>query len=94
MLARSEREGCAIGAVAALIVDWQPIRAVLARAAERFGVEIPPWAAPLELETATILDALAARPATERAIAFGAQQMFAQHRGLWSLLEARASARG
>ena len=93
MLAHSEREGCAIGAVAALIVDWGAIRGVLARAAERFGADIAPWAPPLALEAATIVAALAARPATERAIAFGAQQLFAQHRGLWSLLEARASAR-
>jgi len=26
-------------------------------------------------------------------MAFGAQQVFAQHRGLWDLLEARSSAR-
>jgi hypothetical protein len=36
---------------------------------------------------------LAGTPATERAITFGAQQLLAQHRGLWSLLDARASAR-
>jgi hypothetical protein len=29
----------------------------------------------------------------ERAMLFGAQQVFAQHRGLWDLLEARTSAR-
>jgi hypothetical protein len=33
-------------------------------------------------------------PAMERAISFGAQQLFSQHRGLWDLLEARCVARG
>jgi hypothetical protein len=33
-------------------------------------------------------------PAMERAISFGAQQILAQHRGLWDLLEARQLARG
>ncbi|MEX6641314.1 hypothetical protein V2A36_33310, partial [Pseudomonas aeruginosa] len=38
MLARSERRGCATGAVAALLYDWRAIRRVLDVAAERFGV--------------------------------------------------------
>jgi hypothetical protein len=29
----------------------------------------------------------------ERAMSFGAQQLLAQHRGLWDLLEARKAAR-
>ncbi len=32
-------------------------------------------------------------PGVERAMLFGAEQFLAQHRGLWQLLEARASAR-
>ena len=87
MLARSERAGVALGAAAALVGDWQAIRAVLVRAAERFGVELR--AAPA-LDTPTLLDETTA---LERAVGFGAQQLLAQHRGLWSLLEARASAR-
>jgi len=35
----------------------------------------------------------ATSPSVERAIAFGAQQMLVQHRGLWDLLEAREIAR-
>ncbi|WP_419808013.1 DUF6975 family protein [Sphingomonas sp.] len=86
MLARSERTGVALGAAAALIGDWQAIRTVLDCAADRFGVVLP---------TAELFesDALLAQ-APERAAAFGAQQLLAQHRGLWSLLEARSSARG
>ena len=37
--------------------------------------------------------AIEATASVERAMAFGAQQMLAQHRGLWQLLEARATAR-
>ncbi len=94
MLARSERTGCATGAAAALIHDWKAIRCVLDAAAERFGVAMPPSTFPPASETASSIARLGASPSCERAILFGAQQLFAQHRGLWSLLEARASARG
>ncbi len=94
MLARSERTGCATGAAAALVLDWSAIRRVLDAAAERFGVIAPPTTFPPEAETAAAIASLGAKPGCERAILFGAQQLFAQHRGLWSLLEARASARG
>ena len=93
MLARSDRRGCATGAAVALVLDWIAIRAVLERAADRFAVEIPVCRLPIEAETATTVAMLGSTPATERAITFGAQQLLAQHRGLWSLLEARASAR-
>ena len=46
-----------------------------------------------EIEVATIVAALSDSSALQRAMGFGAQQVFAQHRGLWDLLEARASAR-
>lgn len=84
-LARSERAGVAFGAAAALVEDWRAVRLILARAADRFGVglDLPTLPAPATL--------LAATP--ERAAAFGAQQLLAQHRGLWSLLDARSSAR-
>ena len=91
MLARSERTGVGLGAAAALVLDWQAMRQVLAAAADRFGVALPPCALPDLADTA---DALDASPAAERAVGFGAQQLFAQHRGLLGLLEARASARG
>lgn len=87
MLARSERAGVALGAAAALIGDWLAIRAVLIRAGDRFGVELPPAAA---LDADALLDRT---DALERAVGFGAQQLLAQHRDLWSLLESRASAR-
>ena len=92
-LGASERRGCATGAVAALVQDWGTIRRLLDSAAIRFGVEPAPLAFPPHLETSASIDALGGTPATERAIGFGAQQLFAQHRAIWDLLEARASAR-
>ena len=91
MLAKSERVGVGLGAAAALVLDWRAIRAILAQAADRFGVTLPASTLPPLADTVAALDA---GPAAERAIAFGAQQLFGQHRGLLSLLEARASARG
>lgn len=93
MLAQSARAGCATGAAVAVVLDWMPIRAVLDSTADRLGVEIPACTLPLAEETVTVVDALAREGTMERAMLFGAQQVFAQHRGLWDLLEARASAR-
>ncbi|WP_448664382.1 DUF6975 family protein [Sphingomonas sp. CJ20] len=93
MLSQSDRAGCAAGAAIALAIDWVTIRAVLDGAAERLGVEPPPLRLPPNEETVSVIDALAREGAMERAMLFGAQQVFAQHRGLWSLLEARAGAR-
>ncbi len=94
MLARSERRGCATGAVAALLFDWGAIRLMLDVAAERFDLVVPAPTWPSDSETGAMIAALGSSPGTQRAMLFGAQQLFAQHRGLWSLLEARASARG
>ena len=93
MLATSDRDGCSRGAVAALVLDWRGVRTVLDRAASAFGVELIPSILSTDgIDTA--LAALTDRPAVERAVGFGAQQLIAQQRGLWSLLEARAEARG
>ena len=94
ILAGSERTGCATGAVAALVDDWSAIRRVLDSAAMRFGIVPPPAMLPSSEASTAALCPLGATPGTRRAIIFGAQQLYAQHRGLWSLLEARASARG
>lgn len=90
MLAGSARAGCATGAVLAQTLDWTAIRTVLDHAAGRFGLTPPPPAFPDMGETAALTGLLAA---SERAMGFGADQLLAQHRGLWDLLEARASAR-
>ena len=89
----SDRAGCALGAAIAETIDWVAVRAVLDNAARRlFG------ASPSAIhDFARQIDALLAQsptaPGVERAMLFGAEQMLAQHRGLWHLLEARASAR-
>ncbi|WP_267380986.1 MULTISPECIES: hypothetical protein [unclassified Sphingomonas] len=93
MLAGSDRGGCATGAVAALMLDWHATRRVLDRAAERFGETPPAERLPDDAETAMVIAGLGDTPACERAIVFGAQQLFAQHRGFWDLLDARCSAR-
>jgi len=64
------------------------------RAAERFGLIPPRCTLPQAAETAAAIRTVAAAPAAERALSFGAQQLLAQHRGLWDLLESRQVARG
>ena len=92
MLAQSERNGCAVGAAMAVILDWAAIRAVLDSAARRFGVEAPAYPAD-PAEVAAVADAFASTAAVHRALFFGSQQILVQHYGLWDLLEARQQAR-
>lgn len=93
MLAQSDREGCAIGAAIALVLDWHGLRAVLDIAAVRMSVDIPDCLLPDEQEARDIIALIAKSPSVERAMSFGAQQLIGQHRGLWDLLEARQLAR-
>ena len=93
MLAASDRAGCPIGAAMALLLDWPALRAVLDAAAVRVGIDVPASALPTHRDNATVIAALAESVAFERAMLFGAQQMLAQHRALWQLLESRAAAR-
>lgn len=93
MLAQSDRTGCAMGAALALILDWPAVRETLDAAANQLGLPIPASSLPPEDTTTAIVELLAAQNPVERAMLFGAQQLLAQHRGLWDLLEARASAR-
>jgi hypothetical protein len=92
-LAQSERNGCALGAALALVLDWRAIRRVLDVAAQRFGIQPPPLDLPGLREAMTVATEAATSPGIERAIAFGAQQLLIQHRGLWDLLETREMAR-
>lgn len=93
MLAQSDRTGCADGTAIALVLDWPSIRGLLDIAAGRLGLDSPQSLLPPVHESATVIDALASTLPAERAMLFGAQQMLAQHRGIWDVLEARASAR-
>ncbi|SOB87882.1 hypothetical protein SAMN06297144_3020 [Sphingomonas guangdongensis] len=93
MIAASDRSGCPLGATMALMLDWPSIRRVLDAVAERLGLEVEPPRLPVIGDAATVVSTLAATPAFERAMLFGAQQTLAQHRALWHLLEARSDAR-
>lgn len=93
ILSRSDRNGTALGAALALVLDWRPIRMVLDAAAERFGVQQPLLDLPGLEDCVATAGAVAELPSVERAISFGAQQLLVQHRGLWDLLETREMAR-
>lgn len=94
ILASSERHGCALGAAAALVGDWRPIRGLLDRAAARAGLDCPPLALPDQGSLMTVVEAASISESAARALAFGGEQLLLQHRALFDLLEARASARG
>ena len=93
-LANSERDGCAIGAATALVGDWWPVRRLLDRAAARVGSEAPAPSLPDEASIVATVELASQNPASARALAFGGEQLLLQHRALFDLLEARASARG
>lgn len=93
MLAMSARSGCSLGASLALVFDWTAIGRVLRSAGDRFGVEMPTPPFPSDIDTETLIAAIGGSASIDRAILFGAQQLLAQHRGLFNLLQARAEAR-
>jgi len=92
-LVGSERRGCALGAVTALVADWPSIRAVLDRAADRLGVEVPACAMPEIDSVVAVIDQGVDGLGPERALGFGGEQLLLQNRGLLDLIEARADAR-
>lgn len=92
MLAKSERPGCASGATIALTLDWAQVRPLINQVADRLLV--PAALNPVPANAISRLAATVRNEAEERAAQFGAQQVLAQHRGLWDLLESRAIARG
>jgi hypothetical protein len=92
-LASSERRGCALGAATSLIGDWWPIRRLLDRASARVGLECPAPSLPDEASVVDVIRRSSDTPASERALAFGGEQLLLQHRAIFDLLEARAAAR-
>lgn len=89
----SERYGCALGAAAAMVLDWHAIRSVLDTAAVRLEVGVPACLMPTEEATMALLNRIPFKPRLDRTVGFGARQLLVQHRGLWELLETRAGAR-
>lgn len=92
-LASSERAGVALGAAAALVVEWHGFRRLMNRAADRFSATLPPCALPERTELFATVAGLVDDPATERAVAFGARQLLVQHAGLVAMLTRRSAAR-
>ncbi|MEW4466754.1 hypothetical protein AB1K62_02840 [Parasphingorhabdus sp. JC815] len=93
MLAQSDRNGCALGASFALILDWHAIRPLLNNIAIRIGVEPFSLTLPSSETTNNLHSELTQSGSLGRAINFGVDQILTQHRGLWQLLEARRNAR-
>lgn len=93
MLAESDRHGCALGAAIALTLDWRTIRVLLDISAQRLDLAPPACSLPDLPGTARLAASAADTPAVERAMLFGAQQLIAQHSGLWDLMAARAASR-
>lgn len=93
MLGQSERSGTALGAAIALALDWRAIRAVLDAAADRLDVTARPAALPDLHDTIALIASRDGMGSVERAMLFGAQQLLAQHRGLWDLLATREEVR-
>ena len=92
-LAKSERRGCALGAASAVVQDWRSLRPLLDHAADRSGIECPACTMPSDDSLGTAIVAGTDGAASERGLAFGAEQLLLQHRGLLDLMEARAGAR-
>jgi hypothetical protein len=92
-LAQSDRHGCAVGAALAFALDWRTVRAMLDAAANRLGVDAPPFRLGQADEVRLVADVIGESALTERALLFGASQLVRQHWGLWDLLGARRDAR-
>jgi len=93
-LAKSERNGCALGAATALMGDWPAVRAVLDRAGDRIGMQKPVLTPPDPDSIIRVIGDGTDGLSSERAHGFGGEQLLLQNRGLFDLLEARAHARG
>ncbi|GGB69268.1 hypothetical protein GCM10010833_25620 [Blastomonas aquatica] len=92
-LSQSDRQGCALGAAFALVLDWIAIRDVLDLIGERTGLDGRRSTLPAADETRQLAAELSINGAIGRAIGFGASQMLLQHRQLWDMLCERADLR-
>lgn len=92
-LSQSDRQGCALGAAFALVLDWVAVRRVLDLIAARTGLDVRPSTLPSSAETLQLAAELSANAAISRAIGFGSSQMLMQHRQFWDMLAERAGLR-
>ena len=92
-LSQSDRQGCALGAAFAMVLDWQAVRSVLDIIAARTGLDVRPSSLPCAQDTRQIANELSVERTIGRAIGFGASQMLLQHRQFWDMLQERAALR-
>lgn len=92
-LSQSDRQGCALGAAFALVLDWQNVREVMDVIALRTGLEPRPSMLPEREETCELAAEIGRDRAIGRAMGFGASQMLIQHRHFWDMLAERAELR-
>ncbi|MGL5840174.1 MAG: DUF6975 family protein [Sphingorhabdus sp.] len=92
MLATSDRVGCPAGSAIAFVMDWQAIRPLLDHVALALEIEIPSCVLPDRQQCFQLACDLGFKLSTQRAMAFGSDQMLAQQRGLWQLIAARHQA--
>ena len=89
MLATSDRKGCPAGAALAFVIDWHQTRPLLDRVALHLEMEPPKIALPDADSCGVLAGKLAQSDGYRRAMAFGAEQLLGQQRGLWQLIAAR-----
>jgi hypothetical protein len=89
MLATSDRQGCAVGAAVAFVIDWQTTRPLLNQASLALGIEPYKLDLPNADQCLQLVDSLADSLAKRRAMTFGAEQLLNQQRGLWRLIASR-----
>jgi len=93
LLARSDREGCALGAAAALLIEWKHARPALDAIARRLSVKTTDI--DLDDYITRMYERIASHPKErqQRAIIFGINQLTHQHEQFWLLLNNRCAAR-
>lgn len=91
-LARSDREGCALGTANALARDWPATEKLIQALSKALGIDtvIRHYRWPDQAALDAALLRVANQPFVERAINFGARTLISQNRAFWDLLEARA----
>lgn len=92
-LSQSDRQGCAVGAAFALVLDWIAVRQVLDVIAARTGLDVRASTLPPEDQTRQLAAELSTNASIGRAIGFGASQMLLQHRQFWDMLAERTELR-
>ena len=92
-LSQSDRQGCALGAAFALVLDWHIVREVLDVIAQRTGLEPRASTLPSREETLELAALIGEDRSVGRAMGFGASQMLVQHGNFWDMLAERAQAR-